>query len=185
VLVRFWFVHPQSARARSARTRTNQKRLGKTPMDVRSCRMVRVDFIWVWFVSGSFWFVLVRAGSFSLFFVFFSLFFNPLAPARARTRTNQKRTRPKSNPLAPGGIIEHPWLFYLVFVGVFWFVPSGRERIDDSRTRKRTSTNQKRTRVADHLSQFPSAFLHKIKVLSFYFSYFRLENRFGPHTAKS
>jgi hypothetical protein len=70
-------------------------------------------------------------------------------------------------------------------VGVFWFVPSGRERIDDSRTRKRTSTNQKRTRVADHLSQFPSAFLHKIKVLSFYFSYFRLENRFGPHTAKS
>jgi hypothetical protein len=114
VLVRSWFVHPQSARARSARTRTNQKRLGKTPMDVRSCRMVRVDFIWVWFVSGSFWFVLVRAGSFSLFFDVFSLFFNPLAPARARTRTNQKRTRPKSNPLAPGGIIEHTWLFYPV-----------------------------------------------------------------------
>jgi hypothetical protein len=121
----------------------------------------------VLFLSGSCWFV---PGSCIL---------NPLAPARARTRTNQKRTRPKSNPLAPGGIIEHPWLFYQVFVGVFWFVPSGRERIDDSRTRKRTSTNQKRTRVADHLSQFPSVLLHKIKVLSFYFLYFRLENRFG------
>jgi hypothetical protein len=91
VLVRSWFVHPQSARARSARTRTNQKRLGKTPMDVRSCRMVRVDFIWVWFVSGSFWFVLVRAGSFSLFFDFFTF----LQSARARSSTNQNE--PETN----------------------------------------------------------------------------------------
>ncbi len=76
-----------SIRSRPLGTNQNEpERLGKTPLDARLFRLARVDFIWVWFVSGSFWFVLVRGEYPSSF-----LYVLQSARARsARTRTNQK-----------------------------------------------------------------------------------------------